>query len=907
MATVTNARVFPAEPQPADGLKQAKGRSPQVVVSLLMMACGILITMNLVQSVHPSESVQLSHATITLSLFAGLAFTAIASLLSMWMPTRTVGEVLASRVINSPENWQKESLRSFVELGIWLGVMWTTFDITGHAGIALVYATMSGVVAALTGESLTVGCRALEQQMRRSLGESDEQAHSLASGSLLMLCIYGSGGLSYIYQHVSDIALAGLLTGVAGAAILAAGRLASSWLPTRKAGLMLQDRVANPVVNWRAFPMRSATEFSVFSGVTIGVYAEHQELLLAVQAGFLVGILVCLAGEAAIPSHATKEDSTALAFAMWAVVWGTASYCHWIFTDIHVAYRLSFLLQLALAVLFGACINIGGRLFVSREPTKRLGRLLQQRLVNAPTHQHWVSHPLRSCLEAVGTTCLTLAAWHITANLRITVGACIASLLAFVMFGEALLTQQPLRAPSPPPPQSPLSVRRRPLSEPQATSEPCIITNEELATHNKDTDCWIAVHGHVYDVSSWHHLHPGGPIIMDYAGQDASDQFELFHPPAVAHKLRRFRIGKLDEGGPAPSAATLEYRQLRRQLWAEGAFVPRYSYFVGRQLIVFGFFAAALLCLFALPSHPLLHYLVAPSLLGIALQQAAFMAHDVAHNGLVAKKGITTARRALLCFNGGVLLGVSGEMWLREHNMHHAYTLRPHADPQFMYFPLWLQTLKEVPFWRRETAGLPVFLRKAIWNITRALVRIQHVTWLPLSIVVGRFNFLALSVASAVKHYSAPDVFALALHFSWYIALLSVLPGWQARLLFTLVHYSIVGILHVQLLVSHLMTNQFTPEEEAKLGFFQFQLLTTRNLTSDWSSAWFHGGLEMQIEHHLFPQLPRHALPEVAPRVRALAKKHGIPYVEVSFLGAVTTCLGGLQEMSTALLTLDFL
>ena len=36
-------------------------------------------------------------------------------------------------------------------------------------------------------------------------------------------------------------------------------------------------------------------------------------------------------------------------------------------------------------------------------------------------------------------------------------------------------------------------------------------------------------------------------------------------------------------------------------------------------------------------------------------------------------------------------------MWLKEHSEHHSYTLRPHADPQFLYFPIWLQSLKEVP------------------------------------------------------------------------------------------------------------------------------------------------------------------------------------------------------------------
>ena len=65
-----------------------------------------------------------------------------------------------------------------------------------------------------------------------------------------------------------------------------------------------------------------------------------------------------------------------------------------------------------------------------------------------------------------------------------------------------------------------------------------------------------------------------------------------------------------------------------------------------------------------------------------------------------------------------------------------------------------------------------------------------------------------------------------------------------------------------------MMAEQFTEEEEAAMGVFRTQLLTSRNIHSHWWSHWFHGGLERQIEHHLFPQLPRHQLSRVAPKVR---------------------------------------
>ena len=89
--------------------------------------------------------------------------------------------------------------------------------------------------------------------------------------------------------------------------------------------------------------------------------------------------------------------------------------------------------------------------------------------------------------------------------------------------------------------------------------------------------------------------------------------------------------------------------------------------------------------------------------------------------------------------------------------------------------------------------------------------------------------------------------------------------------------------------------------EEGEAGFVKCQLLTTRNIRSQKWMQWFHGGLDMQIEHHLFPMLPRHQLHNVAPRVRALAEKHGMPYTQLGFFEAIGVCLGELHRMSTAI------
>jgi len=56
------------------------------------------------------------------------------------------------------------------------------------------------------------------------------------------------------------------------------------------------------------------------------------------------------------------------------------------------------------------------------------------------------------------------------------------------------------------------------------------ISMEEIRKHNKDTDCWVVINEHIYDLSDWHENHPGGSdIIKNNAGKIVTDIFNNFH------------------------------------------------------------------------------------------------------------------------------------------------------------------------------------------------------------------------------------------------------------------------------------------------------------------------------------------------------------------------------------------
>lgn len=73
-------------------------------------------------------------------------------------------------------------------------------------------------------------------------------------------------------------------------------------------------------------------------------------------------------------------------------------------------------------------------------------------------------------------------------------------------------------------------------------------TLEDVKKHVKKDDCWIVINSHVYDISHFLTDHPGGPdILLDFAGQDASELFErVGHGPKARRMMLPYCVGKID-------------------------------------------------------------------------------------------------------------------------------------------------------------------------------------------------------------------------------------------------------------------------------------------------------------------------------------------------------------------------
>jgi len=73
------------------------------------------------------------------------------------------------------------------------------------------------------------------------------------------------------------------------------------------------------------------------------------------------------------------------------------------------------------------------------------------------------------------------------------------------------------------------------------------------------------------------------------------------------------------------------------------------------------------------------------------------------------------------------------------------------------------------------------------------------------------------------------------------------------------------------------------------------QLHATQNITSNSFMNWFTGHLNYQIEHHLFPTMPRHNYPKIAEKVKIFCKKHNVQYKQVGLMCACKEILGSLR------------
>jgi len=298
-------------------------------------------------------------------------------------------------------------------------------------------------------------------------------------------------------------------------------------------------------------------------------------------------------------------------------------------------------------------------------------------------------------------------------------------------------------------------------------------------------------------------------------------------------------------------------------------------------------------------------------MLGIFWQQIAFIGHDLGHNS-VTRCRTTDTYLAIVIAN--LLTGISAGWWKRSHNLHHIVTNSAEHDPDIQHLPIF--------------AADRVYLEKPIYstflecylpfgNSAHFLVKFQHLLYYPV-MAFARFNLYAQSMlhATATGPYrsSSNEVFfrrdlqflTLVGFWTWLIILTMQLPTWTSRIAFFIFSHNIAGILHVQIILSHYYMPVYSgiTYDNSENGFIVTQLNHSTDIDCPTWMDWFHGGLQFQVEHHVWPKLPRHNLRTVKPILQAFCKQHGLQYHQATFYQANYLLLRQLKD--TAKLTRSF-
>lgn len=423
------------------------------------------------------------------------------------------------------------------------------------------------------------------------------------------------------------------------------------------------------------------------------------------------------------------------------------------------------------------------------------------------------------------------------------------------------------------------------------------VTWAETKEHSSKEDCWVVLDGKVYDVTSFVDRHPGGWRPMVHGSEnDKTEAFNEFHPAAVAEKwLPQFYIA--DVADYEVSELVRDYRAIRQEFLARDLFENTSTYYTAKMVWLVSIFAPTVYGAMACSST----FAHMASACGMALfwQQLAFVGHDVGHNSV-------SHRRETDLFYGGLFgnaLGAIGLSWWKlSHNTHHVVCNSIEHDPDIQHQPFLV--VAEKIFGRfYSTFHERFFTTNAA---VRFLVSYQHFLFYPF-MAFARFNLIIQSFLVLFSkepcQYRAMEFCSLASFWLWFGALLNALPTPQERLAYVIVSFALSGVLHVQITISHFSMDVFngnSPDD-----WIRHQLATTMDVSCPTWLDWFHGGLQFQVQHHLWPRLPRAHLRLARERLLALAAKHELKYVEMDFIAANKRLIGQLYKTALVARTLE--
>jgi fatty acid desaturase len=327
-----------------------------------------------------------------------------------------------------------------------------------------------------------------------------------------------------------------------------------------------------------------------------------------------------------------------------------------------------------------------------------------------------------------------------------------------------------------------------------------------------------------------------------------------------------------------------DYAELSREVRRAGLLDRRPGYYTVKIGVNLSLLAAGWV-MFALVGPSWWQLLIAVYL-AVMFVQTAFIGHDAGHHQISRSKRVNTLFGRL---HGNLLVGLSYNWWTSKHNRHHAYPNHVDRDPDIGSAALAF-TVEHV----RARRGMGVWLaRHQAWLFfPMLLLEGLHLHVASLRAVLGR--------AGGLRKGKSVEMALMTGHLGAYLtAVFWVLSPVQA-ICFIIVQQGLFGVyLGCSFAPNHKGMPIFAAGE--KIDFLRRQVLTSRNIRGGRLTDWALGGLNYQIEHHLFPSMPRPNLRRAQKLVRAYCAQHGIVYHETDLITSYGQVLRHLHAVGAPL------
>ena len=269
--------------------------------------------------------------------------------------------------------------------------------------------------------------------------------------------------------------------------------------------------------------------------------------------------------------------------------------------------------------------------------------------------------------------------------------------------------------------------------------------------------------------------------------------------------------------------------------------------------------------------------------MGFTFAQTAFLGHDAGHHQIARSARGNDLVGLFVTF----LVAMDLSWWVEKHNRHHANPNQLGLDDDI--------EVSVLAFTEEQALNKPGPLK--------LLVRYQAFFFYPvllLSSLSLRFGGVYYLLFNGKAKYPVVEPLLLASHaVLYFLALYLFLGLWQGAL-FLLVHQSVAGLLMGATFAPNHKGMPVLPRD-SDMDFLRQQVITSRNVRRHPITDLCYGGLNYQIEHHLFPSMPRNNLGKAQILVREFCRQHAISYHETSVIGSNWEILRHLHLVSRPL------